>query len=89
MNAERAGLVFANASTTSLSLPTAMLLGRRTMITHPVYYPNAERAGFEPALRLPVNSLSRRAPSTTRATFPSYGAHFAPLLAMRLTIFWG
>ena len=26
----------------------------------------AERAGFEPALRSPVNTLSRRAPSTTR-----------------------
>lgn len=26
----------------------------------------AERAGFEPALRFPVNTLSRRAPSTTR-----------------------
>ena len=26
----------------------------------------AERAGFEPALQFPVNTLSRRAPSTTR-----------------------
>ena len=26
----------------------------------------AERAGFEPAIRFPVYTLSRRAPSTTR-----------------------
>ena len=30
----------------------------------------AERAGFEPAVRLPLHTLSKRAPSTTRTPLP-------------------
>src|SRR5579872_7148811 len=44
--------------------------GRDLVITNlPVIYkclPMAEGAGFEPAIRFPVYTLSRRAPSTTR-----------------------
>ena len=44
------------------------VFSRREIERKTILYRNmlAERAGFEPALRSPVNTLSRRAPSTTR-----------------------
>ena len=36
---------------------------------------DAERAGFEPAIRFPVYTLSRRAPSTTRTPLPGKLGH--------------
>ena len=35
----------------------------------PYFQTLAERTGFEPAVRLPAHTLSKRAPSTTRPPF--------------------
>ena len=36
----------------------------------------AERVGFEPTLELPLNTLSKRAPSTTRPSLRKGGLSF-------------
>ena len=45
-----------------------MQSARKTKTGIAGYYHMAESEGFEPSIRFPVYTLSRRAPSTTRTT---------------------